>query len=45
MRYASGDDYLHRHRAKQRYVGSPSELLDRNPDNGKAYWRQNQLTF
>jgi hypothetical protein len=44
MRYANGDDHLHRPLAKQLYVGLPSESSDRTLGSDKAYLRQSQLT-
>jgi hypothetical protein len=37
MRYASGDDHLHRLPSKQLYVELPLELFDRNQDSDKVY--------
>jgi hypothetical protein len=45
MRYANGDDYLHRHRARQRYVELPLESVDRILDSDMAYWLKNPLAF
>ena len=43
MRYANVGDYLHRHRARQLYAESPSELLDRIQDSDTVYLPPTQL--
>jgi hypothetical protein len=45
MRYASADDYLLHHLAKQRYVELPSVLPDHSLGIDMVYLQMNQLTY
>jgi hypothetical protein len=42
MRYASGGDHLHHHRARPLYVELPSELADHSQDSDMAYLQKSQ---
>ena len=45
MHCANVGGYLHRHLTKQLYVGSPSELPDRNLGSDKAYLQKTPLIY
>jgi len=45
MRYASADDYLLHHLAKQRYVELPSVLPDHSLGIDMVYLQKNQLIY